>query len=85
MKKKILLFILKNTDYFSVDVDDFSKIINALAKISPFEVEVIDTEEHPELAEKYKIDALPTLIIGNRRYVGKPDAKRAIEIFCRGK
>lgn len=82
MKRKIMLFILKNTDYFAVDVEDFNKIIVSLSKLSPFEVQVIDTTIHPELAEKYKIDALPTLIIDNKRYVGKPSSKKALEIFC---
>ena len=35
-------------------------------------LKVIDIEEHPELAEKYNIEALPTLIISGKRFVGTP-------------
>ncbi len=33
-------------------------------------VKVIDIAEQPEMAEKYNIEALPTVVIGSRRYVG---------------
>jgi hypothetical protein len=79
--KKILLFIQKKSVYFSTDVGDFKKIISTLGKIAPFEVEVIDATANPELAEKYKIEALPTLIIGHKRYIGSPSAEKAMEIF----
>jgi hypothetical protein len=81
MEKKIILFISKDAEYFSADKSEFKKIVQSLMQISPFEVQVIDVLEHPEMAEKYKIAALPTLIINDHYYVGKPSAKKAIEIF----
>lgn len=82
--KKIILFISKNSSYFSTNIDDFREIVSVLGKLSPFNVEVVDVSEQPELAEKYRIDALPTLIIANVKYVGKPSAEKAIEIFKKG-
>lgn len=38
-------------------------------------VRVIDVADHPDLAEKYNIEALPTVIIGNRRFIGVPTAE----------
>ena len=35
-------------------------------------LKVIDIEENPELAEKYNIEALPTLIVSGKRFVGTP-------------
>ncbi len=35
-------------------------------------LEVIDIAEHPELAEEYNIEALPTLIVGDKRFIGNP-------------
>ncbi len=35
-------------------------------------VKVIDIAEHPDLAEKYNIEALPTLIVGGKRFIGTP-------------
>lgn len=81
MSKKILLFTVKNSVYFSANIADFKKIISSLGKISPFEVEIVDVAEHPELAEKYRIDALPTLVIGEKRYIGRPTPQKAIEIL----
>lgn len=81
MTNKILLFIKKDATYFSTDIENFKKIISALGKIRPSKIEVIDIVDHPEMAEKYKIEALPTLIINERRYIGKPSPTKAIEIF----
>ncbi len=35
-------------------------------------LEVVDIADNPELAEQYNIEALPTLIVGSRRYIGAP-------------
>lgn len=81
MAKKILLFIARDSIYFSTNIDDFKKIVNALGKLGTFEVEIIDASKNPELAEKYKIDALPTIIINDKRYVGKPHPEKILEIL----
>ena len=79
--RRILLFIKNNSVYFASDIDNFKKIIETLGQIAPFEVEIIDVREKPELAEEYRVDALPTLIVGDIRYVGKPSPEKAMEIF----
>ncbi|MEA3249362.1 MAG: thioredoxin family protein [Patescibacteria group bacterium] len=38
------------------------------------ELKVVHIEDDPEAAERYNIEALPTLIIGKRRFVGAPTA-----------
>ncbi|MFC1702908.1 circadian clock KaiB family protein, partial [Patescibacteria group bacterium] len=35
-------------------------------------LKVIDIEEQPELAERHNIEALPTLIVSGKRFVGTP-------------
>jgi hypothetical protein len=35
-------------------------------------LEVIDIEDNPDLAEEHNIEALPTLIIGGKRFIGMP-------------
>ena len=81
MVNKILLFISKNSVYFSADITSFKKILAAMEKLAPYEVETIDVSEHPELAEKYKVEALPTLIVNEKKYLGAPTSQKAIEIF----
>lgn len=83
MVNKILLFISKKSVYFSADIRSFKKILAAMEKLAPYEVETIDVSENPELAEKYKIEALPTLIVNDARYIGVPTSQKAIEIFSK--
>jgi len=45
-------------------------------------VRVIDIAEEPAMAERYNIEALPTIIVGTRRYVGAPTA--ALLSTCMG-
>lgn len=77
----ILLFTKKNLIYFATGIDEFKRIVVSLSSLQPYEIQVIDVEKNPELAETYHIDALPTLIINNKKYIGKPDAEMAIKIF----
>ena len=78
---KILLFISKGSVYFSTDIKSFKKIITVLGKNGALDIDVIDIAKNPEMAEKYRIEALPTLIIGDKKYIGKPSAEKAVEIF----
>jgi protein-disulfide isomerase len=80
---KVLLFVSKNSLYFQATVDEFAKIIEVLQQGGPYKSEVIDVMEHPELAEEYKVDALPTLIIGDTRFIGKPEADQVLEYVKR--
>lgn len=38
-----------------------------------YRLRVIDIAERPDLAEKNNIEALPTVVIGGRRFIGAPD------------
>jgi hypothetical protein len=84
-KTKIFLFISKESIYFNETMDEFKKLMKALEEAQPFSSEIIDVTENPEMAEKYKVDALPSLIIGDRRFIGKPNAEKIMEYIKRDK
>jgi protein-disulfide isomerase len=81
MKTKILLFIAKDSIYFQVAMDEFKKLMKALEQIQPFTSEIIDVSDNPDMAEKYKVDALPTMIIGDKRFIGQPSSEKIMEII----
>ena len=81
MTNKIQLFISKNSVYFSADIKNFKTILSAMEKMTPYKIETIDITDRPDLAEKYKIEVLPTLIINGKKYLGAPTTKKAVEIF----
>jgi protein-disulfide isomerase len=78
---KILLFISKDSIYFQTTMAEFTKLLKTLEEIQPFTSEVIDVNEKPEMAEKYKVDALPTMIVGDRRFIGQPSVEKIMEII----
>jgi len=78
---KILLFISKDSIYFRVTMDEFKKLLKALQEMQSFKAEIIDVNEDPDKAEKYKVDALPTLIIGDKRFVGQPKADEILKLI----
>lgn len=80
-KTKILLFISKSSIYFQTTMEEFQKLLKTLEEIQPFTSEIIDVNKNPEMAEKYKIDALPTMIIGNKRFIGQPKAEEVMKII----
>lgn len=51
----------------------------AFAGACPGDLKVVDVGVHPELAEKFNIEALPTVIVGERRIVGIPQLERLAE------
>jgi protein-disulfide isomerase len=78
---KILLFISKHSLYFQVAMEEFKKLMKTLEEIQPFEAEIIDVNEKPEMAEIHKVDALPTLIIGDKRFIGQPNTEKILKII----
>jgi protein-disulfide isomerase len=78
---KILLFVSRDSIYFQVTLDEFQHVLTALEAVQPFTSEVIDINEKPDMAETYKIDALPTMIIGDKRFIGKPDTEKILAII----
>lgn len=74
MASDILLFISKESATYQFTKRQVELACGqALGKDVP-QVKVIDISEHPELAEQYNIEALPTLIVGSKRYIGAPTA-----------
>ncbi len=51
----------------------------AFAGACPAEIKTVDVGLHAELAEKYNIEALPTVIVGERRIIGIPELERLSE------
>lgn len=73
MDATILLFISKEsaTYHFTKRQVELACQQALGAALAPA-VKVIDIAEHPDLAEKYNIEALPTLIVGSKRFIGTP-------------
>jgi len=62
-------------------MDEFQKLMKALEEVQPFTSEVIDVSENPDMAEQYKVDALPTMIIGDKRFIGQPSTEKIMKII----
>lgn len=70
---KVLLFISRESAIYSFtrrQIEDACDKAWGRQGASP--LEVVDIEDNPDLAEKYNIEALPTLIIGGKRFIGVP-------------
>jgi protein-disulfide isomerase len=80
-KTKITLFVSKSSLYFQTTMEEFQKLLKVLEEVQPFTSEVIDVNEKPEMAEEYKVDALPTMIIGDKRFIGQPSTEKIMEII----
>jgi hypothetical protein len=78
---QILLFVSRNSLYFQTTMEEFKHLLTLLQELQPFTHEVIDVSESPERAEKYKIDALPTLIIGSKRFIGQAKADEIVKML----
>jgi protein-disulfide isomerase len=78
---KILLFISKSSLYFHTTMEEFQKLLKVLEDVQPFTYEIIDVTENPEMAEEYKVDALPTMIIGDKRFIGQPKAEEVVKLL----
>ena len=77
---KVILFTSKTSIYFQVTMEEFQMLLKALEEVQPFTSEIIDVSEHPELAEQYKVDAVPTIIIGDKRFIGQPKAEDILKV-----
>ena len=75
----IILFVSKHSLHFHLTVEEFNKLLIELQKVQPFTSSIIDISENPEMAEKYKVDALPTLLVGSKRFIGIPETKRIMD------
>jgi hypothetical protein len=69
MENVILLFISKESATYHYTRRQVESACAGASGKAPT-VKVIDIAEQPEMAEKYNIEALPTVVIGARRYVG---------------
>lgn len=80
-KITIQFFVSKRSVYYQKSLEEFKKLIDKLSTIPDSAIEVIDVSQHPEKAEEHKIEALPTLIIGEKRFIGIPDSSKIAQIL----
>lgn len=71
-QRKILLFVSQESAVYNFVR---RQVEVACSQETGVALEIIDIAEHPELAEQYNIEALPTLIVGDKRFVGQPTAE----------
>ena len=82
-KSEILLFISRESatyNYTRRQVELACK--DVFGKNGAPELRVVDIEDAPHLAERHNIEALPTIIIGDKRIVGT--ATREMLMSCMG-
>ena len=72
-REQLILFISKESAVYSFTRRQVEFAVQQLYGTGAnVELEVIDIEERPDLAEDHNIEALPTLIMGRKRLVGSP-------------
>lgn len=52
-------------------------------KDTPLEFEIIDVLQDPEKAEEYKIEALPTLLLDGKLFVGSITSEEIISMLIK--
>jgi protein-disulfide isomerase len=70
--KTILLFISRESATYQFTKRQVEMACDQALGASAPAIKVIDIADNPDLAEKYNIEALPTLIVGDKRYIGAP-------------
>jgi hypothetical protein len=79
-EKKIILFVSNNSYYYATTIENFQRLVDSLGQIGEkFKVKIVDVEKNPELAEKYNILVEPTIIIGEKYFVGRFENKKVAE------
>jgi hypothetical protein len=78
--RKIMLFVSSNSYYYATTIENFQKLVDSLGQIGEkFKVEIVDAHKNPEMAEKYNILVEPTLIVGNKYFIGRFEDERVSE------
>jgi hypothetical protein len=78
--KKIILFASSNSYYYATTIENFQKLVDSLGQIGErFKVEIVDVQKNPEKAEEHNILVEPTLIIGDKYFVGRFEDERVSE------
>jgi hypothetical protein len=70
---RLLLFVSKESAVYRFTRRQVEFAVQEMfGKGADVDLEIIDIEEQPELAEEHNIEALPTLVYGRKRLVGAP-------------
>lgn len=82
MSHGIMLFLSKNSVSNSdIIIDEFHEIVKILEQDGPIESRIIDVFEEPDLADQYKIMALPTIIAGGLMFSGEFKADKILTLL----
>ena len=74
--KEVLLFVSRESATYQFTIRQVEGVCAKTHESEgPYRFKLIHIEDDPEAAERYNIEALPTLIIGHRRFVGTPTAE----------
>jgi hypothetical protein len=71
-KPRILLFVSKESATYQFTKRQVELACSRAVGKDAVEIEIIDIADRPDLAEQHNIEALPTIIVGGKRYVGMP-------------
>ncbi len=77
-EQKLLFFTTKKSIHYNFDLNEVKKLLAEIEKISPIKLEIIDIDAYPDKAEQYKIDALPVIIMDNKRFIGRPKVEKIL-------
>jgi hypothetical protein len=78
--KKIMLFVSSNSFYYATTIENFQKLVDSLGQIGEkFQVDIVDVQKNPEMAEQYNILVEPTLVIGNKYFIGRFEDERVTD------
>lgn len=87
-KRGLPMYILKLETKWCTPCRHMSKILTNIQEVTGVEVIVVDVEEHPEIAEKYDVMSVPTLILMEgdeeiQRFVGLTPEHKIIDALMR--
>jgi hypothetical protein len=74
--REVILFISKESATYHYTIRQVEDACSqAQLKACTHHLKIIHIEDDAEAAERFNIEALPTLIVGERRFVGTPNAE----------
>ncbi len=79
-KIKILFFKSDHCAFCPAALERVKSTIQQFGE-NAIELEIIDVEKDPDMAQKYGVLALPTIIIGDKSVAGVPDTEKLLSMI----
>ncbi len=79
-KIKILFFKSDHCAFCPAALERVRRTIQQFGE-DAIELEIIDVEKDPDMAQKYGVLALPTIIIGDKSVAGVPDTEKLLSMI----